>query len=204
MAGRGELPDSPALSARQASADETGAVKPVAERPVERPAVRPPDEEPGPETSTAQTPVEKPDAERPAAGPAGEEPEPDLYALVERMQPSGVTRMVLDNSQLVSHTDDRWELVLAEGHDLLLRDDSASSVQEVVSSYMGRKVRVDIVGGKTDRETPAERRRQLDTERQRAAEDAIESDETVRSLLRVFGGRIGSVQPLDDREYRSP
>ncbi len=203
VAGRGELPDSAAVSARQASADQAGAAKPVVERPAERPAVRPP-EEPGPETSAAQPPVEKPDAERPAAGPAGGEPEPDLYALIERMQPSGVTRMVLDNSQLVSHTDDRWELVLAEEHDLLLRDDSASSVQEVVSSYMGRKVRVDIVVGKTDRETPAERRRRLDTERQRAAEDAIESDETVQSLLRVFGGRVGSVQPLDDREYRSP
>lgn len=204
VAGRGELPDSAAVSARQASADQAGASKPVVERPAERPAVKSTADGPDTEKSAANPPVEKPDAETPAVAPAGDEPKPDLYALIERMQPSGVTRMVFDNSQLVSHKDDRWELVLAEEHDLLLRDDSASSVQDLVSSYMGRKIRVDIVVGKTDQETPADRRRRLDVERQRAAEAAIESDETVQSLLRVFGGRVGSIKPLDDREYRSP
>ena len=147
-------------------------------------------------------------AEEPTPAPAerleGEEPTPDLHALIGRMQPSGVTRMVLDNCQLASHADDRWELVLAEAHDLLLRDDSRASVQDLVSAYMGREVRVDILVGKPEEETPGERRRRLDDARQRAAEQAIASDETVQSLLRVFDGRVGSVQPLDDREYRSP
>ena len=128
----------------------------------------------------------------------------DLFALIERMRPSGITRMVFDNCQLASHADDRWELVLAEEHDLLLRDNTRASVQEVVSEYMGREVRVDIVIGKPNGETPAERRVRLDAERQREAEEAVESDETVQSLLRVFDGEIGSVQPLDDREYHSP
>ncbi len=147
-------------------------------------------------------------AEEPASAPVerseGEAPTPELHALIERMQPSGVTKMVLDNCQLASRADDRWELVLAEGHDLLLRDDSRASVQDLVSTYMGRDVRVDIVVGKPDQETPGERRRRLRAARQRAAEQAIASDETVQSLLRVFDGRVGSVQPLDDREYRSP
>ena len=145
--------------------------------------------------------------DEPASAPAkrGEEqPEPDLYEVIERMQPSGVTRVVLDNCQLASHADDRWELVLAEEHDLLLRDDSRASVQDLVSEYMGREIRVNIVFGQPDRETPGERRRRLDAARQRAAEQAVESDETVQSLLRVFDGRVGSVQPLDDREYRNP
>ena len=133
-----------------------------------------------------------------------EQPEPDLYDVIERMQPSGVTRMVLDNCQLASYEGDRWELVLAEEHDLLLRDDSRASVQDLVSEYMGREIRVDIVFGQPDQETPGERRRRLDAARQRAAEQAVESDETVQSLLRVFDGRVGSVQPLDDREYRNP
>ena len=147
-------------------------------------------------------------AEEPASAPVegseGEAPTPDLHALIERMQPSGVTKMVLDNCQFASRADDRWELVLAEEHDLLLRDDSRASVQDLVSEYMGRDVRVDIVVGKPDQETPGERRRRLRAARQRAAEQAIASDETVQSLLRVFDGRVGSVQPLDDREYRSP
>ena len=89
-------------------------------------------------------------SEEPASAPAkrGEEqPKPDLYEVIERMQPSGVTRVVLDNCQLASHADDRWELVLAEEHDLLLRDDSRASVQDLVSEYMGREIRVDIVFG---------------------------------------------------------
>lgn len=133
-----------------------------------------------------------------------EQPKPDLYEVIERMRPSGVTRVVLDNCQLASHEDDRWELVLAEEHDLLLRDDSRASVQNLVSEYMGREIRVDIVSGQPDHETPGERRRRLEAARQRAAERAVESDETVQSLLRVFDGRVGSVQPLDDREYRNP
>ena len=143
-------------------------------------------------------------ADPPADMPAKDESAPDLYALIERMQPSGITRMVFDHCQLTSHADDRWELVLAEGHDLLLRDNSRASVQEVVSEYVGREVRVDIVIGKPDQETPFERRRRLDAERQREAEEAANSDETVQSLLRVFGGTVGSVQPLGDREYHSP
>ena len=136
--------------------------------------------------------------------PPCKQPKPDLYEVIERMQPSGLTRMVLDNCQLASHADDRWELVMAEEHDLLLRDDSRASVQNLVSEYMGREIRVDIVFGQPDQETPGERRRRLDAARQRAAEQAVESDETVQSLLRVFDGRVGSVQPVDDREYRNP
>ena len=156
----------------------------------------------------ADVPPSAVSAEEPALAPAErserEEPTPDLHALIGRMQPSGVTRMVLDNCQLTSHADDRWELVLAEGHDLLLRDDSRASVRDLVSAYLGRKVRVDIVVGKPGEETPGERRLRLDAARQRAAEQAIASDETVQSLLRVFDGRVGSIQPLDDRECRSP
>ena len=150
-----------------------------------------------------ETPQEDPPVEPlPADAPARDAPRADLYALMERMQPSGITRMVFDNCQLASHADDRWELVLAEEHDLLLRDNTRASVQQVVSEYMNREVRVDIVIGKPDQETPAERRSRLDAARQREAEEAVESDETVQSLLRVFDGRVGSVQPLDDRKYQ--
>lgn len=144
--------------------------------------------------------------EKPSSAPANseEQPKPDLYEVIERMRPSGVTRVVLDNCQLASHEDDRWELVLDEEHDLLLRDDSRASVQDLVSEYMGREIRVDIVSGQPDHETPGERRQRLEAARQRAAERAVESDETVQSLLRVFDGRVGSVQPLDDREYHNP
>ena len=143
-------------------------------------------------------------AEPPVDVLAGDAPTPDLWALMERMRPSGITRMVFDHCQLESHADDHWKLVLAEGHDLLLRDNTRASVQDMVSEYMGREVRVDIVIGKTDQETPAERRVRLDAVRQREAEEAVESDETVQSLLRVFDAKVGSVQPLDDREYHSP
>ena len=183
---------------------ETGGKRTVA-RPAETPmpAARPAPRETQPEKQENQEKQESTPADPPADMPAKDEPAPDLYALIERMQPSGITRMVFDHCQLTSHADDRWELVLAEGHDLLLRDNSRASVQEVVSEYVGREVRVDIVIGKPDQETPFERRRRLDAERQREAEEAANSDETVQSLLRVFGGTVGSVQPLD-REYHSP
>ena len=155
-----------------------------------------------------EVPPERASAEEPACGPSEapeeREPKPDLHALIERMQPSGMTKMVFDNCQLASHAADRWELVLAEEHDILLRDNTRASVRDMVSAYMGREMRVDIVVGKPDEETPGERRRRLDAARQRAAEQAVAADETVQSLLRVFDGEIGSVQPLDDREYRSP
>ena len=125
------------------------------------------------------------------------EPAADLNALIERMQPSGVTRMVFDNAQLAAHANGRWQLVLAEEHEVLLREGSRASVQDLVSEYMGRKVRVDIVVGKPEGETPGERRQRLDETRQRAAEQAVASDEMVQSLLKVFDGRVDSVQPLD-------
>ena len=189
-----------------AAAETTRSEREVAAAPAAEPAKqatrsKPMEEESGP----------KPGEEKSLAVPAPEgeptpreQPAPDLYTLIERMRPSGVTRMVLENSQLASHLHDQWQLMLADEHELLLREDSRASVQQLVSAYMGREVRVDIVVGKPDQETPGERRRRLDAARQRAAEQAVESDETVQSLLRVFDGRVGSVQPLDDREYRNP
>ena len=165
-------------------------------RPTRTPAA-PPEAASAGARAAAETPVSQP-------VPAGKEPAPDLYALIERMQPSGVTRMAFDNAQLASHAQDRWELVLAEEHGLLLREDTRASVQAMVSDYMGREIHVDIVVGMPDRETPRERRQRLEAIRQREAEEAVAADETVQSLLHEFGGRVGSVKPLDDREVRSP
>ncbi len=194
VARAGEVTDPPAATARQAQPELRQEALREARREVRQEVRR-------------KAPQEKPEeapADPPADKPAGETPAADLFALIERMRPSGITRMVFDNCQLASRAEDHWKLVLAEGHDLLLRDNTRASVQEVVSEYMGREVRVDIEIGKPDQETPAERRSRLQAARQREAEEAVESDETVQSLLQLFDGRIGSVQPLHDREYRSP
>jgi len=58
-------------------------------------------------------------------------------------------------------------------------------------------VKVSIAPGAIEIETPADRRARIVKERQQAAETLLESDETVRTLLTEFDGRLEEVQPLE-------
>lgn len=117
------------------------------------------------------------------------------HEVVDALKPTGLTAMVLANSQLVSRTDVRWELVLDEAHDTLIRNEKQRVViQKLVSQFEGHEVEVLISTGRIDGETPAARRRRIDEEELNAATRVLKDDATVQSLVTEFDGRLESIR----------
>ena len=132
----------------------------------------------------------------PAAPPVDNAGDTPWHEMVEAMQPSGMTALVLTNSVLVSRTETAWELLLDEAHDTLVASDNQRAlVQQTVSDFVGHEVRVAISVGQPPSETPAARERRIAGERQKAAEAAFLADANVRDLLERFDGRAESVGP---------
>jgi DNA polymerase-3 subunit gamma/tau len=70
---------------------------------------------------------------------------------------------------------------------------------EALSRHYGETVRLSITASESAEATPARTRAEAADERQRSAEQAIESDANVRALRDVFGATVqpGSVKPLN-------
>jgi DNA polymerase III subunit gamma/tau len=120
----------------------------------------------------------------------------DWHALVSDLEVSGVARMIAEHSQLVDDRDDVFRLRLDSAHDTLLSDAPIAALARALSRD-GRTARVEVEIGAPSAETPAQRRERLSQERQRAAEQALAGDHTVRSLLNEFGGRLEGVRPVE-------
>ncbi len=122
--------------------------------------------------------------------------EPEWYEVVAAIRATGMAGLVLANSLLVSRTENAWELLLDEAHAALVQSDKKrAAVQQAVSDFVGREVRVIISMGRPETETPAARERRIAEARQKAAEAAFLADANVRDLLARFDGRPESVGP---------
>ena len=120
----------------------------------------------------------------------------EWYEVVAAIRATGMAGLVLANSLLVSRTENAWELLLDEAHGALVQSDKQrAAVQQAVSDFVGREVRVIISMGRPETETPAARERRIAEARQKAAEAAFLADANVRDLLARFDGRPESVGP---------
>lgn len=119
------------------------------------------------------------------------------HEIVEALSLGGVARMLAEHSVTRSIDARHIELILDPAHDTLLGDAQVKTIERALADHFGRQVTLSIEPGEVDVETPADRRVRLATERQQAAESLLASDETVRTLLDEFGGRLEEVRPLE-------
>jgi DNA polymerase-3 subunit gamma/tau len=85
----------------------------------------------------------------------------------------------------------------AGGH--FLRPQLEQKLAEALARHYGEPVRLSIAVSEAQEPTLARAHAQAADERQRSAEQAIESDANVRALREVFGATVqpGSVKPLN-------
>ncbi len=120
------------------------------------------------------------------------------HQLVAELPLSGVARMIAEHSELLGWDEGVWRLRLDRDHDTLLSDAPVAAIERALAAREGdRSVKVRVEIGDVQRETPARRFQRLREERQRAAEEALATDQTVRTLLSEFGGRIDGVSPIE-------
>ena len=181
-------PPTPAPAPAAAPAPVSAPAKQAAPSP-EAPPARPSETE----AKAAPAPVEastQADAPVPADTPA---PADDgWHALVEAMRADGVTGMILDNSNLLSRSPERWRILLDEGHGSLLNDKRRAEIADLAARIEGRAVEVELTTGQPRMETPAARTRRRKAEEHEEAEAVLLKDANVQALLRDFDGRLES------------
>ena len=110
------------------------------------------------------------------------------------MQADGVTGMILDNSNLLSRSPERWRILLDEGHGSLLNDKRRAEIADLAARIEGRAVEVELTTGEPQMETPAQRTKRRQAEEHEQAQAALMQDANVQALLRDFDGRLESAQ----------
>ncbi len=117
--------------------------------------------------------------------------------MIEEMGLKGLTKELAGNCVIKSRTDTKIELALTPSQEHLLNTSQKDRIEQAIKTQYGTEITLDIVLENSDNETPAETKARLERERQKAAENSVNSDPTVQSLLDTFNGSIDqdSIQP---------
>ncbi|MBI5041224.1 MAG: DNA polymerase III subunit gamma/tau [Gammaproteobacteria bacterium] len=138
----------------------------------------------------------------PAMAPASTRstvPSGDWPALIEAMQLRSMVRQLAENCTLTEQNEQLVRLNLDPNHAQLNSPALEKKLAEALSAYFGRDTKLRIETEVPREETPAQRQSRLARERQKAAEQSIAEDDTVRTLEETFGAQVqrDSVRPLE-------
>ena len=175
------------LAFRPEAAGKTGA-GPAAGQASETRAVQPA-AAPAPGQDTAVAPG------RPATA-AGGWPE-----MIEAMALSGLVKELAGHCALKSRTADRIELALAPAQESLFGKNQKAQLAEALKARFGEHLKVRIVAEAPVAETPAEAAVKLAEERQAEAQQSVNRDPVVQTLLDTFDATLDqdSIRPEQDK-----
>ncbi|MBI4995770.1 MAG: DNA polymerase III subunit gamma/tau, partial [Rhodocyclales bacterium] len=132
----------------------------------------------------------------PAAAPVASD---DWHGLVAGLTLSGLPRQLAQHCELVDMGETQVTLRLPPVHKSLLNTRvPQEKLQEALQARLGRPVKLNVVLGEVERETPAERSRNEKRERQEKAVAAIEGDPFVRDVMDIFDASIdeSTIKPV--------
>lgn len=113
---------------------------------------------------------------------------------------NGVTLQLAKNCALSSSTDSLIELTIAELHQQFTSKQREQALQEAISNALDKviTIRLNISNGEVPN-TPAMRELIRQSDRQKAAEDSIYTDNNVKSITDAFDGKVlpKSIEPID-------
>lgn len=197
LIGRRDLPLAPdARSGFEMVLLRMLAFRPAADnaRPVAAPArtVPPPVLESGRSEATA-APITASSATMPAADAT---PIPkssfsgDWPGMIEAINPKGMVRQLAVNCVLQHYSGNDISLLLSQEHKNLLNAGMQTKLQELLSNWLGAKIRLQIDVGTATTETPAQSKQRQVSEKQQAAQQSIAQDPLVQALKENFGAEL--------------
>ncbi len=122
----------------------------------------------------------------------------DWNGLIERAQLRGPVGQLALHASLIALEGSLLRLAMAAAHEHLASPPMVAQLESRIGAVLGRDVRIKFERAEAGVQTPARQREQADTERRSAAEQAVQDDPIVRSLIDTFDGRVipNSVRPL--------
>ena len=125
--------------------------------------------------------------------------ETDWHNLLAGLQLRGLPYEVAANCELLARSDANIKLRLSEANVNLLSETAQQRIEKALCEKLQRKLRLEIEVGKTEAETPAQRKIRLSDERYLKARESIANDPLVQALQDGLGAELDddSVRPLD-------
>ncbi|MCX7174128.1 MAG: DNA polymerase III subunit gamma/tau [Proteobacteria bacterium] len=156
---------------------------------------------PGPKAAAASPAPAAPPA-RPTAAAAMGKPgaaADDWHEITAKLNLGGMVRGLAVHCELVEVGTEVITLRLPPAHKYLLGKAHQEKLQSELQLYYGRPLRLNIVLADTAVETPVERNRVIQRERQDRAIAAIEQDDFVVKVVELFDATINeaSIKPLN-------
>ena len=136
---------------------------------------------------------------RPAPGQTTVSSPLDWPALLAALPVSGLVRTLAANCELRELGEGHCLLRLPSEFSHLQMKPNPDKLQQALSDYLGRTIRLTIEAGATAVETPAAAQGRQRQERQEQAEMAIRNDDFVREAEDLFAASVveASIKPID-------
>ncbi len=157
-----------------------------------------------PSSSVAPTNSVPSDSSRAASGGSSSQPS-DWLEIFNALDLRGRSRQMAANCQLEAIEGDIVRLILDQSHANMLSEGAKQKIEEALTGFFGRSMKVRIQPGIVSSETPMQREQRQDKECQAAAIESIQQDENVRMMEEVFGATVAvdTVQPVDKSQESS-
>lgn len=124
----------------------------------------------------------------------------DWSTVIPQLKLSGLVKMLADNCTLAEQSDNFICLILAESQKPLWNKRNEGQLQEALSRYLKREIKVQITVGKAEQETPAYQQQRVFNEEQQVARKRIENDPKVQSIMNRFNAKIEQINRLTSLE----
>jgi DNA polymerase III subunit gamma/tau len=121
----------------------------------------------------------------------------EWHNMIEEIGLKGLTKELASNCVIKSKTENKIELALMPSQEHLLNKSQESRIEKALQAKFGEAMSLSIVLEDSDNETPAEANARMERERLKAAQNSVNNDPNVQSLLDTFNGTIDqeSIQP---------
>jgi len=122
----------------------------------------------------------------------------DWHALVARLPLTGMAKQLAQHCEMSERSESAIRLRLAPLHKHLLGKPQQDKLQAELQASLGRPLRLEIDVAEPASETPAERSRAAQRERQERAVASIEQDPFVRDVVDLFDASIdeSTIKPV--------
>jgi DNA polymerase-3 subunit gamma/tau len=147
--------------------------------------------------------------DNPADEPKAAEPEPAVQPatglaaqwleLYLKLGLTGLTGSIAANCTLISVEGDRWLMHLDPAQSALFNATQHRRLNDALNQFHGRTLQLNIELQTPQQETPAQAAARRRGERQRAAEESIQTDPLVQQLMQQFAAviRDGTIEPIE-------
>ncbi len=148
-----------------------------------------------PDPSTA--PKSSPEAKTPESTPAVNTNIQNWGDLIKQLSLNGISLALAQNCVLHSQTQNRIELRLPPGQAPLLNDATQQRIADALTEHFAEPINLHIELAESEHSSPAKQASLKTSAEQQAAEQAIQADPNIQTLLTQFDAIItpGSVKP---------